>query len=65
MATAKQIEAHIKKELALNSEIDELSAKIKNGEYRTKTEKRFISDQLQEKRRELSEHLRSAPRLSD
>lgn len=48
---------HADKELALRAEIKELSDMISNGEYRTKVEKSAIGNALQEKRRELNDHL--------
>ena len=55
--TPEELEAHVNKELALKEEIEVLKERLRNTEYRTKTEKSFISGQLQEKRHELREHL--------
>lgn len=55
--TAKQLEAHIKKEKKLRAEIDELISKLENGEYETKTEKVWLNEQYRAKFRELDIHL--------
>jgi hypothetical protein len=55
--TPEELEAHVNKELALKEEIEVLKQRLRNTEYRTKTEKSSISEQLQEKRHELREHL--------
>lgn len=61
MATAKEIEAHVTKELKLKEEADALLERLESRDYRTKTEKRFISDSLKAKRQELREHIENAP----
>ena len=58
-----ELEAHITKELELKSNIDELLAELSSRNYRTKSEKRFLSDQLQALRRELDDHLSNPPQL--
>jgi hypothetical protein len=55
--TPEELEAHVNKELVLKEEIEVLKQRLRNTEYRTKTEKSSISEQLQEKRHELREHL--------
>jgi hypothetical protein len=55
--TPQELEAHVVKELALKAEIEELIRQLRDNEYRTKTEKLYISDQLQAKRLELRAHL--------
>ncbi len=52
-----ELEAHIQREIQLKAEIDEILLFMKNGGYRTKTEKAYYSDMLQAKRMELDEHL--------
>lgn len=49
--------AHADKEIALREEIEELKAMLENQDYRTKVEKSAISAALQEKRKELNDHL--------
>lgn len=61
--TPSELEAHITRELELKEDIDELIARMEARDYRTKTEKRFLSDQLLKLRRELSEHLANPPQL--
>lgn len=56
-----ELEAHIARELELKEDIDELLARLSAGDYRTKSEKRFLSDQLQQVRRELNDHLSNPP----
>jgi hypothetical protein len=58
-----ELEAHIAKELELKTGIEELLAELSARNYRTKTEKRFLSDQLQALRHELNEHLSNPPQL--
>ena len=60
--TREELEAHVQKELALKAEIETLIATLRASEYRTKTEKQFISDELAAKRLELREHLGLIPR---
>lgn len=55
--TPEEVEAHVQKELALKEEIEALKQRLRDSDYRTKTEKSFISGQLQEKRAELRAHL--------
>jgi hypothetical protein len=55
--TAKELEAHVTKELALRAEIDEILADLSAANYRTKTEKMAKNAALQAKRKELSIHL--------
>lgn len=55
--TPEELEAHIATELALRGEIDELLAKLANGEYRTKTEKIYLNEQYRAKFKELNIHL--------
>lgn len=55
--TPEELEAHVQKELALKQEIQNLLDYMKAGEYRTKTEKLYYSEQLQAKRLELRQHL--------
>jgi hypothetical protein len=56
-----ELEAHVTRELELKEDIDEMLARLEARDYRTKTEKRFLSDQLLQLRRDLSEHLANPP----
>jgi hypothetical protein len=51
---------HADRELAIKAELKELQDMMENQDYRTKTEKLAISASLQEKRKELNDHLASA-----
>jgi hypothetical protein len=55
--TPEELEAHVARELELRAEIDDLLTKLKNGEYRSKTEKIYINEQYRAKFRELNIHL--------
>jgi hypothetical protein len=55
--TPEQLEAHVEKELELKAEIEALVERLRNSEYRTKTEKAYYADQLASKRSELRDHL--------
>jgi len=55
--TPKQLEAHVAKEQKLNEEIEALQRRLEDADYRTKTEKLYLGEQLQAKFRELSIHL--------
>ncbi len=55
--TPEQLEAHVEKELELKAEIEALVERLRNSEYRTKTEKAYYADQLAAKRLELRDHL--------
>jgi hypothetical protein len=55
--TPPELEAHVLRELQLKADIEELTARMESEDYRTKTEKKFVSDQLQQLRRELNTHL--------
>ncbi len=55
--TPEELEAHVQKELELKAEIEALVTRMRNSEYRTKTEKRYYADQLAAKRTELRVHL--------
>jgi hypothetical protein len=61
--TPPELEAHVQRELELKADIAELIARMEAQDYRTKTEKRFLADQLQQLRRELNEHLDNPPQL--
>lgn len=52
-----ELQAHIEREIELKNEINEILGVLERTEYRTKTEKAYYSDLLQQKRRELNEHL--------
>jgi hypothetical protein len=51
---------HADRELAIKAELKELQDMMENQDYRTKTEKLAVSAALQEKRKELNDHLASA-----
>jgi phage-related minor tail protein len=55
--TPEQLEAHVQKELEIKAEIEALVERLRNSEYRTKTEKAYYADQLAAKRLELRDHL--------
>lgn len=55
--TPEELEAHIETELNLKAEIEALVERLRNSEYRTKTEKKYYADLLAEKRQELRVHL--------
>lgn len=55
--TPEELDAHVEKELELKAEIEALVARMRNSEYRTKTEKQYFTDELAAKRLELREHL--------
>jgi hypothetical protein len=55
--TPEELEAHVAKELELKAEIEALVERLRNSEYRTKTEKAYYADQLAAKRLELRDHL--------
>lgn len=55
--TPEELEAHVARELELRGEIDAILLKLKNGEYRTKTEKIFLNEQYRAKFKELNIHL--------
>ena len=55
--TQKQLDAHVKKELKLREEIDELRQRLESRDYRTKTEKLYLNQQYQDKFRELDIHM--------
>ena len=55
--TPEQLEAHVQKELELKAEIEALVERLRNSEYRTKTEKSYYADLLAAKRLELRDHL--------
>lgn len=55
--TPEELEAHVQKELELKAEIEALVTRLRNSEYRTKTEKAYYADLLAQKRSELREHL--------
>ncbi len=55
--TPEELEAHVTKELELKAEIEALVERLRNSEYRTKTEKAYYADQLAAKRLELRDHL--------
>lgn len=55
--TPEELEAHIAREMELRGEIDALLTQLKNGEYRTKTEKIYMNEQYRAKFRELNIHL--------
>lgn len=61
MKTPKELEAHIKKELALKTDIEGLIERLEKSDYRTKTEKKFLNDTLAAKRQELIEHRKNPP----
>lgn len=63
METPQELEAHIQTELALKAEIDSLVKRIRENDYRTKSEKSWINTTLQQKRRELEEHLQNTPQV--
>lgn len=55
--TPEELEVHVARELELRGEIDALLLQLKNGEYRTKTEKIYLNEQYRAKFRELNTHL--------
>lgn len=55
--TPEELEAHVARELEIRAEIDELLTKLKNGEYRSKTEKIYMNERYRAKFRELNIHL--------
>ncbi len=55
--TPEQLEAHVQKDLEIKAEIEALVERLRNSEYRTKTEKAYYADQLAAKRLELRDHL--------
>lgn len=55
--TPEELEAHVARELELRGEIDSLLLQLKNGDYRTKTEKIYLNEQYRAKFRELNTHL--------
>lgn len=55
--TPEELEAHVARELELRGEIDAILLQLKNGEYRTKTEKIFLNEQYRAKFKELNIHL--------
>lgn len=55
--TPEELDAHVEKELELKTEIEALVARMRNSEYRTKTEKQYFADELANKRLELRSHL--------
>lgn len=55
--TPEELEAHVQKELEIKAEIEALVERLRNSEYRTKTEKSYYADLLATKRLELRDHL--------
>jgi hypothetical protein len=55
--TPGELEAHVARELELRGEIDALLSQLKNGEYRTKTEKIYLNEQYRAKFKQLNIHL--------
>jgi hypothetical protein len=55
--TPKQLEAHVKKELELRAEIEEIQKRLEERDYRTGTEKLYLDKLYQDKFRELNIHL--------
>ncbi len=55
--TPEELEAHVATELELKAEIEALVERLRNSEYRTKTEKAYYADLLASKRQELRVHL--------
>lgn len=63
METPEELEAHIQTELALKADIESLVTRVRENDYRTKSEKAWINATLQQKRRELEEHLKNPPQV--
>ena len=55
--TPEELEAHVQRELEIKAEIEALVERLRNSEYRTKTEKAYYADLLASKRLELRDHL--------